>query len=48
MIGSRREIEEGVQSIKEVMQMFEESNNEDKEELKFGTEESGKIRMVGV
>ena len=49
VIGTRREIEEGVQSIKEVMQRFEESNNEDKEEeLKFGTEESGSIRMLGV
>ena len=48
IIGRKREIDQGVDEIKKVMNMFEERNNEDKEEtLDFGTEEGGKIRVLG-
>ena len=46
--GKRKELENGVRITKEAMAKFEERNNEDKEEeVVFGTEESGKIRMLG-
>ena len=49
IIGTKSEIDSGVNSIKTVMRRFEEENNEDKEEsLKFGEEESEAIRMLGV
>ena len=49
VIGSREEIDRGVESVKNAMKMFEEANNEDKEEkLRFGSEESENIRMLGV
>ena len=42
------ELDEGVQTTKEVMGWFEERNNDGKEErLVFGEEESKKIRMLG-
>ena len=48
IIGKKKELEQGVQETKKVMSMFEERNNEDKEEhLEFGTEEGNKIRMLG-
>ena len=47
IVGRRDEIEEGVRTIKEVMERYEEKNNEDKEEiLEFGSEEGKKIRML--
>ena len=47
--GKRKELENGLRITKEAMARFEERNNEDKEEeVRFGTEESGKIRMLGV
>ena len=47
--GQKGELEDGVRETKEVMGKFEERNNDDKEEiLEFGTEESNKIRMLGV
>ena len=49
IIGTKSEIESGVNTVKSVMRRFEEENNEDKEEiLRFGEEESGAIRMLGV
>ena len=46
--GKRKELERGVRITKEAMAKFEERNNEDKEEeVVFGTEESGNIRMLG-
>ena len=48
IIGKRRELEEGVEKVKEVMGRWEERNNDDKEErLVFGTEEGGDIRVLG-
>ena len=48
ILGRRDELEEGVRAIKDVMEQFEERNNENKEEeLIFGTEEGKKIRMLG-
>lgn len=48
-IGDAEELEDGVTAMKRVMETFEEKNNESKEEkLKFGTEESGETRMLGV
>ena len=39
---------EGLRAVKEVMDKFEERNNEDKEEeIIFGTEDSNKIRILG-
>ena len=49
IIGTKAEIDRGVHSIKTVMSRFEEANNESKEEsLKFGEDDSGAIRMLGV
>ena len=48
IIGSKRELDAGVEAIKSQMYRFEEKNNDDKEEeLVFGTEEGGKVRMLG-
>ena len=48
VIGCRKEMEIGLPAIKEVMGWYEERNNDDKEEeVLFGTEEGGKIRMLG-
>ena len=48
IIGRKRELEEGVEKVKEVMGRWEERNNDDKEErLVFGTEEGGEIRVLG-
>ena len=48
VIGTKKEMETGLRVIKEVMEKFEEKNNEDKEEkVEFGTDESNKIRMLG-
>ena len=48
VIGHRKEMEIGVAAVKEVMGWYEERNNEDKEEeVLFGKEEGGKIRMLG-
>ena len=48
VIGKKNEIELGLRTIKEVMNRFEEKNNDDKEEeVIFGTEDSNKIRMLG-
>ena len=46
--GKKRELEQGVNEIKKVMNMFEERNNDEKEEsLNFGKDDSKKIRMLG-
>ena len=43
-----KELEEGVNIIKEVMEKFEEKNNTDKEEKAlFGSEEAEETRMLG-
>ena len=48
IIGKKKEIDQGVDETKRIMSMFEERNNEDKEEiLDFGTEEGDKIRVLG-
>ena len=48
IIRERGELGRGVDRIKEVMGKLEERNNEDKEEsVEFGTEEGGKIRILG-
>ena len=48
ILGNMEELEEGVKTTKEVMGWYEERNNDGKEEeLVFGDEESGKIRMLG-
>ena len=48
MLGKKKEIEAGVRKTKEVMAKFGEGNNDGKEEeLNFGMEKSGKIRMLG-
>ena len=48
LAGKRKEMENGVRIVKEAMLRFEERNNEDKEEeVIFGTEDSGKTRMLG-
>ncbi|MCP3663298.1 MAG: hypothetical protein GY696_12525, partial [Gammaproteobacteria bacterium] len=48
VIGQKKEMEIGLAAVKEVMGWYEEKNNEDKEEeILFGTEEGGKIRMLG-
>ena len=48
IVGCGEELQKGVETTKEVMSWFEEMNNEDKEEvLQFGSEESGKVRMLG-
>ena len=46
--GKKKELDIGINIIKEEMSRVEEMNNEDKEEvLVFGTEEGEKIRMLG-
>ena len=48
LVGERVELEDGVRETKEVMNKWEERNNENKEEeLEFGTEEGGKVRVLG-
>ena len=48
-VGKKKELERGVQILKEEMGKLDERNNEDKEEiLIFGTEEGAKIRMLGL
>ena len=48
IVGKKKELEQGVTETKKVMNMFEEKNNDDKEEhLNFGREDSKKIRMLG-
>ena len=48
IVGYMNELENGVQATKDVMSWFEERNNDNKEEyLNFGTDGSGKIRMLG-
>ena len=48
IVGNKAELERGVETTKEVMNRFEEKNNDDKEEtLDFGEESSGGIRMLG-
>ena len=48
IVGVKSEIENGVRVVKEVMNQWEERNNEEKEEvLEFGTEEGGEIRVLG-
>ena len=48
IVGEKREIEEGVRRVKEVMGRWEEANNEEKEEdLEFGREGAEGIRMLG-
>lgn len=48
VIGMSGEIDEGVRAMKEVMGKWEERNNDTKEEvLEFGTEEGGKVRVLG-
>ena len=46
--GKKKELDRGIDIIKNEMSRVEEANNEDKEEsLVFGTEEGGSIRMLG-
>ena len=48
VVGNKEEIDAGVNKTKEVMNRFEERNNDHKEEaLMFGEEDSGSIRMLG-
>ena len=48
IVGTKGEINEGVERIKSVMNKWEERNNDDKEEvLEFGTEEGKGIRVLG-
>ena len=48
LVGRKKEMVEGLKSVKEVMDKFEERNNEDKEEeIVFGSEDSNKIRILG-
>ena len=48
IVGRKKELQQGVDETKKVMSLFEERNNDDKEEhLEFGTENSKKIRMLG-
>ena len=48
IVGEKGELGRGVERMKEVMGRWEEKNNEDKEEkVDFGTEEGGKIRILG-
>ena len=47
-VGRKKELDQGVEIMKEVMNKIEEKNNEDKEEvLEFGHESSNTIRMLG-
>ena len=43
-VGDKKELEAGVQVVKEVMASFEERNNDDKD---FGSEQAGGVRMLG-
>ena len=46
--GETKEIDGGVQKAKEVMNKFEERNNDDKQDLlQFGSNEADEIRMIG-
>ena len=48
IIGKSGEMESGVGKVKEVVNKWEETNNEDKEErLVFGTRKGKEIRMLG-
>ena len=48
IVGMSGEIDEGVRAVKEVMNKWEEKNNDDKEEiLEFGTEEGADVRVLG-
>ena len=48
IIGQKRELEDGLNIVKDVMNRFEERNNEDKEErVVFSSEEANGIRMLG-
>ena len=48
IVGTKGEINEGVERIKSVMNKWEERNNDDKEEaLEIGTEEGEEIRVLG-
>ena len=48
IVGEKGELGRGVDRMKEVMGRWEEKNNEDKEEkVEFGTEEGGKVRILG-
>ena len=48
LAGKKKEIDQGVEEVKKVMNAFEERNNDNKEEtLDFGKEEGNKIRMLG-
>ena len=48
IVGERGELQDGVNRVKEVMNMYEEQNNDHKEEhLPFGREEAEDIRMLG-
>ena len=48
IVSTKGEMDESVQRVKEVMNRWEERNNEDKEEvLDFGTEEGEEIRVLG-
>ena len=48
LAGNKKEIDQGVEETKKVMNAFEERNNDNKEEtLDFGNEEGNKIRMLG-
>ena len=48
ILGKKGELDRGVDRVKEVMGRWEEKNNEDKEEeVDFGTEEGGEIRILG-
>ena len=47
IVGKRKEIDQGVEETKKIMNKLEERNNDDKEEtLVFGKEESAEIRML--
>ena len=48
LVGEWREMESGANEVKEVMNKFEEKNNEGKEEvLEFGSDQANEIRMLG-
>ena len=47
-VGEKKELSVGIEVTKTVMGSFEERNNDDKEEsLEFGSDESGRVRMLG-
>jgi len=48
IVGERSEMVNGVEAVKGVMEMFEEKNNEGKEEvLEFGSEAANEVRILG-